>query len=115
MQLNWLITKIDSDTATGATIVAFEDNNLVGTLTMSLAEPAGFVRSLFVAEAARGKGVGRRLLSRALQICHAGGRTGLALSVKDTNTVAQQLYTSFDFVPYARGNEGYTNYIHLFR
>lgn len=115
MQLNWLISKIDSDRPTGATIVAFDNNELVGSLTMSLSEPAGFVRSLFVAEAARGRGVGRRLLTQALQICHAVGRTGLALSVKDTNTAAQRLYQSLDFVPHALGNEGYTKYIHLFR
>ena len=115
MQIKWIISQIDSDSPTGATITAEQDEQLVGVLTLSLSEPAGFVRSLFVTEAARGRGVGRRLLTRALQICHAGGRTGLALSVKDTNTAAQRLYQSFDFVPHAVGNEGYTKYIHLFR
>ena len=115
MQIKWILSRIDSDAPTGATITAENDGQLVGVLTMSLSEPAGFVRSLFVDEAARGQGVGRRLLSQALQICHANGRTGLALSVKDTNTAARRLYQSFDFVPHALGNEGYTKYIHLFR
>lgn len=91
------------------------DDQLVGVLTLSLSEPAGFVRSLYVESHARGKGVGYRLLSRALALCHEHGRTGLALSVKDTNEAAQRLYKKMDFLPHAWGNEGYTKYIHLFR
>ena len=72
-------------------------------------EPAGFVQlypslssvsmrpiwilnDLFVAPAARGDGVGRRLMDRARDFAVASGALRLELTTERTNTVAQGLY-----------------------
>ena len=73
------------------------------------AEPAGFVQlypslssvsmrpiwilnDLFVASAARGAGVGRRLMDRAREFASASGALRIELTTERTNTTAQRLY-----------------------
>jgi len=73
------------------------------------AEPAGFVQlypslssvsmrpiwilnDLFVASAARGAGVGRRLMDRAREFASASGALRIELTTERTNTAAQALY-----------------------
>ena len=73
------------------------------------AEPAGFVQlypslssvsmrpiwilnDLFVAAAARGAGVGRRLMDRAREFASASGALRIELTTERTNTTAQALY-----------------------
>ena len=51
-----------------------------------------YVQDLFVAESARGLGLGRRLLAEAAAIVHARGGSYLRLSVDAQNTMAQRFY-----------------------
>jgi ribosomal protein S18 acetylase RimI-like enzyme len=56
-----------------------------------------FVDELFVEPAARGHGVGRRLMHLAVERCRALGVRSLHLEVERTNAKAQALYASLGF------------------
>jgi len=56
-----------------------------------------FVDELFVEAAARGRGVGRRLMDLAIERCRAGAVRSLHLEVERANTKAQALYASLGF------------------
>ena len=60
--------------------------------------PIEILNDLFVAEAARGRGVARALLRRAGDDARARGAVGLLLSTALDNTPAQSLYTSEGWV-----------------
>ena len=51
-----------------------------------------YVQDMYVAEAARGLGLGRRLLAEAAAISHARGGSYLRLSVESDNRGAQDFY-----------------------
>jgi len=55
----------------------------------------------------RGKGIGRKLLLRALQSAKAEGATRSFLEVRESNDVAQNMYRSFGFVEDGRRKEYY--------
>jgi ribosomal protein S18 acetylase RimI-like enzyme len=56
------------------------------------AAPGLYVQDLYVADAARGTGLGRRLLAAAAAIGRARGATYLRLSVEADNVAAQRFY-----------------------
>jgi ribosomal protein S18 acetylase RimI-like enzyme len=56
-----------------------------------------FVDELFVEPAARGQGLGRRLMDLAIERCRALGVRTLHLEVERENTKAQALYRSLGF------------------
>jgi ribosomal protein S18 acetylase RimI-like enzyme len=87
---------------------AFSDGQLVGTAGFFRNQTVkrkhkGRVWGMYVADAARGKGVGRALLAalvdRARQIPDLDE---ILLSVADGQTAAQKLYASFGFETYGR-------------
>jgi len=59
--------------------------------------PGIYVQDLVVVEAARGLGVGRRLLAETARIARARGGRYLRLSVDDDNLAAQSLYRRSGF------------------
>lgn len=62
-----------------------------------LGRPGIYVQDLFVDEAARGSGLGRRLLQHTAAIGSARGANHLRLSVDHINTPAQLFYESLGF------------------
>ena len=52
------------------------------------------LNDLFVAPAARGRGIGRELMNRARQLAEDTGSCGLELATARTNVTAQALYES---------------------
>lgn len=62
---------------------------------------AADVQTIAVTEAARGRGIGRALLTRLLAEAHARGAREVLLEVRADNPVAQALYSSLGFEPIA--------------
>lgn len=58
------------------------------------AAPNYILYDLFVSQAARGRGVGRKLMEAAADVARGEGAKGLTLSTAITNTTAQALYES---------------------
>jgi ribosomal protein S18 acetylase RimI-like enzyme len=56
-----------------------------------------YVQDLFVADAARGSGLGRRLIRDTVRLAKQRGATYLRLSVAKENTAAQKFYRSIGF------------------
>jgi len=100
-----------SDVAAARTFIGerFRRRDSVIFLAYAGDEPAGFVQlypslssvsmrpiwilnDLFVAQAARGAGVGRRLMDRAREFAVASGALRLELTTERTNATAQRLY-----------------------
>jgi GNAT superfamily N-acetyltransferase len=94
-------------------VVAEDGHELVGLahylfhrLTISIA-PVCYLEDLFTAEQARGKGVGRALLSAVRQQASIAGATHLYWHTHETNAVARKLYdqvaTRSGFLVYRAG------------
>jgi N6-L-threonylcarbamoyladenine synthase len=62
---------------------------------------AADVQTIAVAEPARGRGIGRALLTRLLRAAHERGAREVLLEVRADNPVAQTLYASLGFEPIA--------------
>lgn len=59
-----------------------------------------------VAAAYQGDGIGRALMTAAVELARAAGYTSLELSVVRGNTAAEALYASFGFCPYGSLKKG---------
>ena len=85
-----------------------EANELVGVIGVGREQRANerhmaFIRSMYVAPDARGKGLGRHLLRAALnQVASWNGVEQVKLSVTASNAPAVRLYQSVDFVEVGR-------------
>jgi len=73
---------------------------VVGDTIETAAAPVGHVKDLAVARDHRRRGLGRRLLSRALGALAAAGVSRVKLEVRRTNEAARALYSSFGFEPH---------------
>lgn len=115
MIITQLHTQIDSTTQTNVHLFAQADDAAgpVGMLVLGLeeGENAGWVSQVFVDPAYRRRGAAKELLTWAETICREKGRDFLSLAVADENEHAQQLYKSFGFEPFMKGQKGYVQYI----
>lgn len=68
------------------------------------------LNDLFVMPAARGRGVGRKLMSRARRLAEETGACGLELATARTNSGAQALYESLG---YRRDDDFFRYELHL--
>lgn len=104
--LNWLSQRLDDSTA--AFIIAIEDTQLVGFITLyvgfsSIALKKYWVlNDLYVAEQARGRGIARKLMHRAQNYALDTGAKGLELETAIDNQIAQSLYQSLGFIENVR-------------
>jgi len=62
----------------------------------------GFIDELFIAEAHRGRGVGRETMRFLDGVCRELGVRALHLEVERANTAAQRLYRTFGFADHDR-------------
>ena len=87
---------------------AFDGDELVGIVgvgreTMRKVRHKGYVRTMYVAKAHQGKGVGRRLMEHALAFAATmPGVQRLTLSVTAGNAAATALYASLGFKEFGR-------------
>jgi ribosomal-protein-alanine N-acetyltransferase len=73
---------------------------VVGDTIETGAAPVGHIKDLAVAPGHRRRGLGRRLLSRALGALAAAGVGRVKLEVRRSNEAARGLYSSFGFEPH---------------
>ncbi|CCQ35640.1 GNAT family acetyltransferase [Natronomonas moolapensis 8.8.11] len=85
-----------AETEAGGDIVGY----VVGDTIESGAVPIGHIKDLAVARGHRRRGLGRRLLSRALGALAAAGAGRVKLEVRRSNEAARGLYSSFGFEPH---------------
>ena len=80
-------------------VVADAEHNLIGYAGLSKlpSSPQADVQTIAVAPAARGAGLGRRLMLRLLETARELGSTDVLLEVRADNPVAQNLYRSLGF------------------
>jgi ribosomal protein S18 acetylase RimI-like enzyme len=89
-------------------IGAFENNLLIGIVGVGRESGlkcthAGFIRTMFVDPAYRDRGVGKALVSNAIEKARAmPGLDHLTLAVNATNEAAIRLYRAMGFVEYGR-------------
>ncbi|NTU84725.1 MAG: GNAT family N-acetyltransferase [Chloroflexales bacterium] len=81
-----------------AALVARDGDTVVGSAALELYGEAALLRSLAVAEALRGQGLGRQLTTAALELAHSRGVRRVCL----LTTTAQGYFPNFGFVPITR-------------
>lgn len=100
---SWWIKRIADPKGLGASFGAMDEDRLVGTVAVEYsAKPklkhAALIVGMYVRESARGKGVGKALLTAAMS--HASQRAGIkviTLTVTEGNAPAVRLYQSAGF------------------
>lgn len=85
--------------------VALMGTRIVGTFTLLIVEnlahqgaPSGLVEDVVVAEDCQRQGIGKRMMSFALERCREAGCYKMALSSNARRTAAHQFYESLGFV-----------------
>ena len=77
--------------------VAEEADRVIGYAGMWVLFDEAHITNVAIAPEARGRHLGRYLLYGMMEAAHARGADRMTLEVRETNTVAQNLYYSFDF------------------
>ncbi len=80
-------------------LTAWTDNRIVGYCGMYVAADEGEITNVAVAEDARGRGVGRKLVAEIIRQAAASGVVQIFLEVRRSNQIARNLYESRGFVP----------------
>ncbi len=90
-------------------LVAEAEGLLLGAALLMLRRGARSARlySIAVAESARGRGIGRRLLSRCEQEARAAGAERMVLEVRSDNEAALALYRKMGYQPFAHRRHYY--------
>ena len=78
-------------------LVAMVDGEMAGHAVLSVAAGEAHLLNLCVAPRMQGRGIGRRLLSRALRLAREGEADTVFLEVRASNRVARDLYESEGF------------------
>lgn len=65
-----------------------------------------YLQELYVVPALRGRGIGRALLERAIDISREKGAAGIDLNTGETDTAARALYESMGFTNREGGRDG---------
>ena len=65
-----------------------------------------YLQELYVVPGLRGRGIGRALLERAIELSHERGAAGIDLNTGETDTAARCLYESMGFTNREGGPDG---------
>lgn len=101
----WFERELERDAAVilvalqGETLAGYAYGALEGRDWNLLLDRHGAIHDLYVAEAARRRGVGRRLLESMIEALQALGAPRIVLSTLVSNEAAQRLFRSFGFRP----------------
>jgi [ribosomal protein S18]-alanine N-acetyltransferase len=90
-------------------LVADERGAVVGYVVARSARDEGEILNLGVAGAHRRRGIGRRLVERALARLEARGVQMVYLEVRESNAVARELYRSLGFAEVGRRGRYYNH------
>lgn len=79
-------------------VLAIDENNtIIGFCGMWMVIDAAQITNVAVLETARGQGIGEGLMREAMRIAREHGMDVMSLEVRETNTVAQNLYRKLAF------------------
>jgi GNAT superfamily N-acetyltransferase len=78
-------------------LLALKDGVAVALVTVLAVGDMGCIENLYVAEKHRGQGLGRTMMSRAMEICARSIFKHVFIGVNAANTVATTLYTKLGF------------------
>ena len=84
-------------------LVAESNGSIVGVInfifrkTLLHSGGSGLIDEIVVSKAYRGRGIGKRLMDAAVEICRQSGCCELEVSTEITNTRARKFYESFGF------------------
>ena len=92
-----------------AFIMVAEDDNIVGFAVFYLTPPESELPDIVVAEAYRGQGLGKALLSESLATLKAKGIDTVYLEVRVSNAPARALYTGLGFEEIGKRKYFYSN------
>jgi len=87
-------------------VVAVEDGKVKAYSIYRVVVDEAHLMNLATHPGARGRGIGRKLLDYSMSDCASQGGAFMFLEVRETNTVAQNLYLSAGFRPMGR-RKGY--------
>jgi len=90
-------------------LVARENGQVIGYAGMWLVIDEGHVTNVAVREDMRGRGIGRELMKRLIQLAADSGMIWMTLEVRRSNKVAQNLYHSFGFIDVGYRKRYYEN------
>ena len=77
--------------------VAKEGGEVLGYISLTLICDEGQIVNVAVFENARGRGAGKALVKKALDVCRENGAKNVFLEVRESNSVAISLYESVGF------------------
>ena len=80
-------------------LAAKEENTLLGYISLYTILDEAEIANVCVYPEFRGKGIGKALVSEAMDFCRKNGAVKLMLEVRKSNTVAISLYESLGFIP----------------
>lgn len=86
-----------------------EDGNIRGFVILMIVEDEAEIADIAVDPSSRGLGIGKLLLSYALDYARFYGITNIYLEVRETNEVAKSLYISSGFEPVGVRRNYYKN------
>lgn len=92
----------DGAASTGADSVPVTDGELAGWIVMSAGGSEGDVMTIAATEAARGRGIGRSLLSTGIEWARKQGAHVVHLEVDEHNETGLSLYRSCGFAEWGR-------------
>ena len=93
----------------GMSFVATDGGEVIAYVIGKIIPPEGEIYRIAVREARRGRGIGYRLLSYALKTERGRGLESVFLEVREKNTAAIALYSSFGFKEIALRKNYYKN------
>jgi ribosomal protein S18 acetylase RimI-like enzyme len=93
------LEKLDARAEVVAEMAAGRCRGFVAFYCNNLETRRAFITLILVSPEDRGSGVGRALVSRALEVCRERGFTSCGLEVQSDNAAALSLYASLGFVP----------------
>lgn len=96
------LESVAASPATRLLVARDGDGNVLGMLTLAVFRtPTGiraWIEDVVVDEAARGRGLGRALMQRALELAYAEGARTVDLTSRPTRVAANRLYEQVGFV-----------------
>ena len=99
--------KDEMDKENSVFLMAFEDENPMGFVGLSVVFDEGYMGNLAVIESYRRKGTGRALMNELINECKAMDSAFVTLEVRASNTPAVKLYESLGFTEAGRRKNYY--------
>jgi ribosomal-protein-alanine N-acetyltransferase len=90
-------------------LLALDDGEVIGYSGLMVVFEDAHITTMSVAPAARGSGVGQRMMMKLVDAAIAAGAEHLTLEVRMSNDPAQALYRKFGFAPVGVRKDYYLN------